>query len=409
MIRLDRALVVLAALIVLPAQAQLAVRGRMVHTLDGPPIQNGVVLCRDGKISRVGPADRVRIPAGYRVLEAEVVTPGLVDAHSVVGLAGWLNIGHDQDQLETSQVMAPELRAIDAYNAREPLIEWIRGFGVTTIHTGHAPGELISGQTLIAKTRGTTMEQAVIVPEAMVVATLGDSSLRSGKEAPGTRAKQVAMLRAKLIKAQEALAKKRSRRGKGDKGGRKLDLEVLMHVVDGKRPLLITANRLQDIMTALRLREEFGFRLVLDGAAEVYEVLPEIRRAGVPVIVHPTMARAHGERENLSMTTAAKLVEAGIPTALQAGYESYVPKTRVVLFEAAVALALGRDEGLDFEEALGLITRDAAEIIGVGDRVGTLERGKDADLALYDGDPFETTTHCIATVIEGEIVFEGQR
>ena len=134
-------------------QAQMAVRGETVYTMAGAPIRDGVVLVRDGKIERVGPAAQVTIPAGYQVLSAKVVTPGLVDAHSVVGLAGAMNQPHDQDQLERSSPIQPELRAIDAYNAREDLVAWLRGFGVTTVHTGHGPGALASGQTMIVKTR----------------------------------------------------------------------------------------------------------------------------------------------------------------------------------------------------------------------------------------------------------------
>jgi imidazolonepropionase-like amidohydrolase len=117
------------------------------------------------------------------------------------------------------------------------------------------------------------------------------------------------------------------------------------------------------------------------------------------------MWRAAGEAENLSMASAATLNSAGIPFALQSGYESYVPKTRVVLFEAAVAAAYG----LPFEQALGSVTIDAARLLGIDDRVGSIEVGKDGDLALYDGDPFEYTSHCTATVIEGDVVAEGER
>jgi len=116
------------------------VRGGTVYTLAGTPIQDGVVVVRDGKIADVGPASRVRIPEGFRVLEAPVVVPGLVDAHTVVGMAGYLNYPHDQDQLDRSEPIQPELRAIDGFNLREALVDWVRGLGVTTIHTGHGPG-----------------------------------------------------------------------------------------------------------------------------------------------------------------------------------------------------------------------------------------------------------------------------
>ncbi|MGI9200515.1 MAG: amidohydrolase family protein, partial [Woeseiaceae bacterium] len=129
-----------------PAYADdIAVRAGMLYPVSSAPIENGIVIVRDGKISEVGSAASIEIPDGMQVLEAAVVTPGLVDAHSVVGLAGYLNHSSDQDQLERSEALQPELRAIDAYNAREPLIEWVRGYGVTTVHTGHGPGEIIAG------------------------------------------------------------------------------------------------------------------------------------------------------------------------------------------------------------------------------------------------------------------------
>ena len=165
---------------------------------------------------------------------------------------------------------------------------------------------------------------------------------------------------------------------------------MMQRVIRREIPLLVTAHRAQDIMTALRIAKEFNIRIVLDGAAEAFMVINEIKASGFPVIIHPTMYRAGGEMENLSMTTAAKLKAAGIAVALQSGYEGYVPKTRVVLFEAGTAAA----NGLSMRDALATITIDAAKILGLDNRIGSLVKGKDADLAMYDGDPFEYTTHC---------------
>ena len=444
----------------------VAVRGELVYTMTGEPIRDGVVLLRDGKIERVGAAGEVRIPAGYRTVRAAVVTPGLIDAHTVVGLAGYLNQPHDQDQVERSAAVQPELRAIDAYNAREELVGWLRRHGVTTIHTGHGPGALVSGGTMIAKTTGDTAEEAVFVPEAMIAVTLGPDAYAAAGKAPGTRAKELSLLRQELIRAQEFVAKAArpattpstaapatttpptaggtdpattppppdqqvGARGTTDTtapvgrpaettaqagaqagtqaGGkddtRDLRREAFARVVRRETPLLITAHRAQDILSALRLAREFNIRVVLDGAAEAYLVTDEIKSAGVPVIVHPTMYRATGETENLSMETPATLVRAGITVALQSGFESYVPKTRVVLFEAAVAAA----NGLEPREALGLVTIGAARLLGIEKRVGSLEAGKDADLALFDGDPFEYTTHVRAVIINGRVVSEEPR
>jgi imidazolonepropionase-like amidohydrolase len=390
-------------------QGTIAIRGDTVHTMAGPAITDGVILIEAGRIRQVGPAADVQIPEGTKLLRGKVVTPGLVDAHTVVGLSGYLNQPQDQDQLDTADPLQPELRAIDAYNPQERLIEWVRGFGITTIHTGHAPGALISGQTMIAKTRGATAEEAVIRPVAMVAVTLGDDARAKGddaeKKSPGTRSKAVAMLRGELVKAQEYV-RKRSLADEAKRPDKDLRLEALSKVLAGDWPLLVTADRAADLASALRIADEFKLRIVLDSAAEAYLLTDRIKAAGVPVIVHPTMRRAGaGETENLSFETAATLKKAGIPIALQSGYEGYVPKTRVALFEAALAAA----NGLSFDEALAAITIDAARIIGAADRVGSLAAGKDGDVAIFDGDPFEYTTHCTGVVIDGVVMSDEPR
>ncbi len=395
------------------ASAQLAVRGKKIYTMTGPVVEDGVVIIREGKVAAIGRAADLAIPAGFKVLEAAVVTPGLIDARSVVGLAGYFNHEHDQDQLERSSPMQPELRAVDSYNTREALIEWVRSYGVTTLHTGHAPGELISGQTMIVKTTGNTVEDAVMVPTAGISLTLGPGSLRGGGQSPGTRGKQMSMLRARLLEAKSYLESLEPREEKPEKAGEEkkntppvnLGLAALASVLRKEVPLLITAHRAQDIATALRLKKEFDLRIILDGGAEAYLLTEELKKAGVPVIIHPSMARFNGALQNASFETAARLKKAGLKVAMQSGYESYVPKTRVVLFEAAVAAA----NGLGFEGALELITTSAAEILGISDRVGSLAVGKDGDLALFDGDPFEYTTHCVGTIIEGRLVSEISR
>jgi imidazolonepropionase-like amidohydrolase len=228
----------------------------------------------------------------------------------------------------------------------------------------------------------------------------------------------IAMLRQELIRAreyqrkQQAYSKKQADDSQSNDDNDRpeppdtdLRLQTLVKVLEGELPLLITADRAQDISSALRLAAEFQVTVWLDSAAESYLLIDDIKRSGSPVIIHPTMARSVGERENMSFETASKLVAAGIPVAMQSGYESYVPKTRVVLFEAGIAAA----NGLTFEQALSTITIDAAKILGIADRVGSIEVSKDGDLALFDGDPFEYTTHCVGVVIDGEVVSRDAR
>lgn len=374
--------------------AQVAVKADTLYTMNDAKIINGIVLMNDGVIEAVGPADEMEIPNGYDTYEAVVVTPGLIDAHTVVGLAGIYNQEFDQDQLETSSPIQPQLRARDSYNAREELVKFLMGKGITTMNTGHGPGAIISGQTMLVKTAYRTVEEAMVEGPTMLAMTIGPSVPRNFKS-PGTIAKEVAMLRQALIKAKEYMKKEDAKTN--------LKMEVLADLLRGDIKALVTAQRAQDIMTALRLQEEFGFKMVLAGGAEAYLVMDEIKAADIPVIIHPTMKRPFGATKNASFTTAGKVEDAGIIIAFSSGYEGYVPKTRVILYEAAIAVA----NGLKRKAALQALTIDAARILGIADQVGSIEEGKDADLVLYDGDPFEYTSHVTGVIIDGKVVKDG--
>jgi imidazolonepropionase-like amidohydrolase len=390
----------------LPLSAKdLAVHGATVYTMAGEPIKDGIVLVHDGKIAAVGMQGEVVIPENAEQLSAAVVMPGLIDARTTVGLSGILNSAHDQEQLETSSPMQPELRAIDAYNGRDPLVTWLREFGITTVNTGHAPGALISGQTMILKTNTEEITaDSVIRPYAMLAGSLGPDAMADG--GPGTRAKAVAMLRAELLKAQDYARKIEEGKADAEKNpDRDLRKEAFAAVLQKKVPLAITVHRHQDIDAALRLAKEFEFNLILDGASEAHLMLDTIKAAGVPVLVHPTMQRAAGEAENMTMTLARQLHDAGIPFAFQSGHEGYVPKVHVVLFEAAMAATYG----LPMEAALAGITINAAKLLGISERAGSLEVGKDADIALYDGNPLEFISHCVGVVIDGKVVSRDKR
>jgi imidazolonepropionase-like amidohydrolase len=358
-------------------------------------IRNGVVVVEDGTIQAVGPASMVRGQEADRVIRTTVVVPGFVDARATVGLTGQFNHEHDQDHLDTSEAMQPELRAIDAYNWKERLVEWVRGFGVTTVHTGHSPGELISGQTCIVKTAGRGLQDDLVQTCWGVSATLGEGAQRSGSS-PGNRSKAVAMLRQAMIAAEERLKKRADT--EEPNLFRNLREEMLEDIASGERPLIVHADRAFDISAALRLKEEFGLDVVLESAAEAHGMIEAIKEANVPIFLHPTMARGSGEKLNASFTTAAKLREAGIPVAFSTGYEAYVPKVRVLVFEAAMAIPYG----LSREDALAMITIEPAKILGISGRVGSIEPGKDADLAFFDGDPFEWVTHCEGVMIDGQ-------
>lgn len=388
--RLLSTILVFALVIPGVAEAQHAILGDKVYPVSDDPIENGVVLVEDGRILAVGSQDDVSIPNHFERHEAGVVTPGFIDARSVVGLNGIYNVSDDQEALETSSPIQPELRAFDAYNPREELVDWVRSLGVTTVHTGHAPGATMSGQTMVIKTHGNSVGEAIMDSVHTVSVSLGPVVGRVFSS-PGTRSKNVAMLRQELIRAQEY---------RENGGSRDIGMDVLGQILDGEVRAMIMAQQAPEIMTALRIADEFDIDIYLSGAAEAYEVKEYIAEAGVPVIIHPTMVRTGGSTENASFETAGKLHEAGIPVYFQSGYEGYVPKTRLVHYEAAIAVR----NGFPREAAIESLTLGAAQLLGVDHRIGTLEAGKDADIALFEDDPFEYTSRTCKVFINGEIV-----
>lgn len=393
-------LIIILFVLPLLSQAQIAVKAETVYTVSGTPIRNGVVLIKNGKIENIGTAASMTIPAGYKIYEAKAVTPGLIDARTLVGISGSLNIPTDQDQLEKSSPIQPDLRAIDAYNPEEPLVRVLRENGVTTIHTGHGIGALVSGQTMIAKTKIGTVETVTIEPLCMLAMTIGPS-VSGNFSSPGTRAKQMAMIRTELIKVQ-AYLKKQNDKDTSKRPAVDLKMDILAKLLKGEIKALITANTTNDIMNAIRLAKEFNLKLVIDGGGEAYRVMEEIKSAKAELILHATMARNEGDMVNMTRESAAKLTAAGIAVSIESGYESYVPKTRLILSEAALAVA----NGLSFDDGIKCITLNPTKLLGIENRVGSIEKGKDADLVLFNGDPFEYMTKVCVVIIDGEVVVD---
>jgi imidazolonepropionase-like amidohydrolase len=394
---------------------KIAVEADALST-EGPAgnISNGIVLIENGKITGVGAASAIKIPEGFERLHAKVATPGLIDAKTSVGLSGWYNIRADQDQDESTDPNTADVRALDSFNPREALLEYIRNLGVTTVQTGPGPTNPIAGQAGIFKTAGPhgVMEadaMAVRAYSAMVF-NLGEDpkdAYGSRNKAPATRMAIAEIIRKALLDAQVYRRKweewdKSEKKDSTKRPTHDLKSDALARVVAGEVPAIFVANREDDISTALRITREFNLKAILAQATEGYLARDVIRRAGVPVIVGPTTQRMDAlQTENATIENAALLADVGIPIAFSSGFEDYVPKNHVLLFEAGVAAA----NGLGRDRALEAATIGAAKILGIADRVGSLEPGKDADLALFDGDPFEYTSHVEAVLVNGEVVY----
>ena len=381
---------------------KFAVLAGRIHTVSGGVIENGIVLVENGKITKLGARDDIAIPKGYGVVSAAVVTPGLIDAHSVVGLSGALNFKKaDQDQDEMSDPNQADLRVMDSFNPQESLLQFIREHGVTVVHAMPGRANVIAGQTGIFRTHGRTAEQMKIRFPAGMLVNLGEipKSSYPGK-LPNTRMGTANLIRNALTSAQAYGQKKQTAK---EPPAPNLKHEALELVLKKKIPLIFSGHRADDLLTGLRIAKEYDVQTMLTLATEGYLISEAILDAKVPVIVHPTMQRASSpETFNGHLGNAAFLMDRKVPVAICTAFEGYVPKTRVLRYEAAMAMI----NGLGHERALKCITLDAAKMLGIDDQFGSLEVGKAADLVLYDGDPFEHATHVTHTIIAGRIVHD---
>jgi imidazolonepropionase-like amidohydrolase len=354
--------------------------------------QTGLIIIKDGRILRVhrGPYRLKNMP----VYKAKHVTPGLIDAFSVAGLTGAWNIPADQDQDELSDPNQAELRVLDGFNPREPLLDFLQANGTTVVHTTPGRRNPLAGRSGVFRTDGTTAENAALKPVAAVLVNLGE--VPKGKN-PTTRMGVAALVR-------KAFADADHYRKQGADAPRSPKHAALVSALEGKVPVYFAAHRKDDIQTALRIAKEFNLKPVIALGTEGYRMAGELKKAGVPVVVHPTMQRAGGSIETLHSFTgnAAALDAAGIPVTICTGFEGYVPKTRVLRFEAAMAVAAGMDR----DRALRAVTINAAKLLGIEKDYGSIEAGKVADLVLYDGDPFEHATHVTKTVMRGKVVYD---
>ncbi|EAQ82105.1 amidohydrolase family protein [Blastopirellula marina] len=381
--------------------AEFVVVAGLVLTVSGDAIKNGVVHVKDGKIEHVGPRKGFKFPKNVAVIEASAITPGLIDAYSSVPLSGMVNIDADQEANEKGGASHPDVRATDGFNPSEPLLRHLLANGITLVHSCPGRRNVIAGQSGLFRTHGTDVQEMTVrFPQAMVF-NIGHAA--KGHGGGDTRMGVAAGIRKTLSDAGNYRRDRQKKIDKGESVDPDLSKDPLADLLDKKLPALFVADRADDLQTALRLADEFHFDLQLGLATEAYRVAEAIKAAGVPILVHPTQQK-NGDlsKINTLTTNAAYLAEQGIPMAMGSGFEGYVPKTFVVRLEAGLAAA----HGLGFDRALKALTLDAAKILKVDDRFGSLEAGKVADIVLYDGDPLEQTTHVIAVIVDGKVVYD---
>lgn len=374
--------------------------GARLIPIGQPEIAAGTLVIRGGTIAALGPVEAIAIPAGATRVEAGglVIMPGLVDTHSHVGG------GQGGD---ASGPVQPDVRILDSINVFDAGFRKCLAGGLTTLNIMPGSGHLASGQTVYVKLhRAATIDDLVYRDAAGRV--LGGLKMANGTNSqkdppfPGTRGKSAALVRQKFIKALAYRDKLAKAAGDPEKlPDRDLELETLVEVLEKRRIVHHHCHRADDIITVLRLREEFGFEAVLHHVSEAWKVAPEIARSGVgcSVIVLDSPG-GKIEAADFSLVTGAVLEEAGVPCALHT--DDPVTDSRLFLRTAALAVRAGMSR----EKALESLTLAGATMLGLHDRIGSLAVGKDADLVVLSGDPLSSQTKVLQTFVAGRQVFD---
>lgn len=389
------------------ANNTLAIVNAVIHTVAQKQPLMGSIVVKDGKIAGVGD---VAVPPEADIIDAagRGVYPGFIDAHTHLGVneegIGW----EGRDYNETTEPVTAHLRALDAINPEEDGFREAVEAGVTTVMSTPGSANILGGSTVVLKTGGGLLAERVLRENAGIKGALGENPKRvysSQKKSPSTRMASAAILREALVAAQNYLGKQTLAGADWQKQPpRDLRLEALVPVLKKEIPLRIHAHRADDIATALRIAREFDLDLVLEHATEAHLIVDKVAAAGFPANIGPSLgAPSKIETQNLSFETVKALSAAGLTVAIISDH----PFSNVYqLLHAAAAVV--RETGMDEYDVLRCITINPAKILGVAERVGSIEAGKDADLVIVDGHPFDYLASVSYTLINGKVVYPRQ-
>ncbi len=398
----------------------IAITGGRVVPITGDPLASGTVLVEGGRIVAIG--DEVVIPEDAEIYDAsgKTVMPGLIDAHCHVGLfpegIGW----EYSDGNEMTDPVTPHLRALDALHPEDPAFKELVAAGVTTVLTGPGSGNVIGGQWVCVKTAAKpSVEQMVLLEPAGMKMALGENPKRvyqEQKKTPTTRMGNAAILRNALVEARNYLEKWRryatelslytAKAEAGDSEAeepkmpeRDLKLEALGKVLQREMKARVHAHRADDMLTAVRIAEEFNLDLTLEHATEGYKIAEILAAKGIPVTAGPILfSRTKYELKEMTPKNPGIMAKEGVTVAIQTDEMSAV---KYLTINAALAVR----EGMSEEDALKAITINAAKVIGVEDRIGSLEVGKDADIVVFDGHPLDYLTTVDLVLIDGQVAY----
>jgi imidazolonepropionase-like amidohydrolase len=368
-----------------------------IYPVTSEPIENGTIVIEDGKIVRIGEAGRTRIPRRAEVidLKGKVIMPGIVDAHSHIG---------EGDGGDRSSALHPDVRILDAIDPQSDTFKKALAGGITSVNVMPGSGHLMSGRTVYLKLRDANRVEDMLFVDDPMTEVAGGLKMANGTNPignppfPGTRAKSAAMVRELFIKAQEYKEKVDAANGDESKmPPRDIGMETLVQVLEGKRIVHNHTHRHDDILTAIRLSKEFGYRLVLHHISEAWKVADEIAESGAMAsIIVLDSPGGKMEAVDIRYENGAVLEKAGVKVL---GYHTDDPITDSRLFLRSGAF--GIRTGMSQQTALKAMTINNAKMLDIADRTGSLEKGKDADLVVLSGDPFSVYTHVLQTWVEG--------
>ncbi len=387
--------------------ADVAIVGGRVVPIVGPAIEGGTVLIRSGKISEVG--DAVSVPDGVRVVDAagSWVLPGFIEAHGHVGVSeeaeGWAG----QDTNEMTEPVTAHVRAIDAINPADLGFRDAISGGVLAVNVNPGSGNPIGGQTVALKCWGRTVDQMALRQPSGMKAALGENPKRvygEQKKTPSTRLGTAAVIRGALVDAANYLQRIDAEQAKPEAERKPVDrdlkLEALGKVLRREIPWRQHCHRADDIATAIRIADEFGYDLVIDHGTEAHLLADIIAARGIPVIIGPLFtSRSKVELRNRSLANPGRLGRAGVTIAITTDHP--VVPINFLVHQASLAVK----DGLDRDTALAALTINPARIVGIDDRLGSIEPGKDADLVLWSGDPLDVLSRAERAFMDGVEIY----
>jgi len=380
------------------------IKNGYIKTMVGADIKNGCILLGDdGKIAAVG-AD-LTAPEGAEIIDAEgrLVTPGCVESHCHIGIAEEIIGDKGSDHNESSNPITPEMRAIDGIRPEDGrLMDGIRG-GVTTVCTGPGSANVVCGTFVAMKLAGNCVDDMVIKNPAAMKCAFGENpkTIHGGrKKAPITRMATAALLRELLFKARNYMEAKDA----GKNPSFDMKLEAMLPVMRGEIPLKAHAHRTDDILTAIRIAQEFGVKLTMDHCTEGHMIAEKLATYDYPALVGPTFgSKSKPELSNKTFETPGILHKAGVSVCI-------ITDAHVTPIESLPMCAgLAVDAGLPMEEGWRAITITPAQVIGIADRVGSLEVGKDADVVIWTKDPLVYIGgKAHTTIVNGKVVWRAE-